>query len=125
MEVWLGREGQRCVISWKLQQLGLLERKSRREYFEQSGANVEVEIKIKMGVIGNRRRGFKTEGPRTIHSPQRGKTVAGTCFLRESFFSSQEDIEEESVLVRIETLTEPFICAGVGVLLDGEETLSG
>ena len=34
-------------------------------------------------------------------------------------------IEEESVLVQTETLTEPFICAGVRVLLDGEETLSG
>ena len=66
-----------------------------------------------MGVIGNGRRGFKTEGNRTIHSPQRGKTVARTCFLLESFFSSQEDIEEESVLVQTESLTEPFICAGV------------
>ena len=37
---------------------------------------VKIKIKIKMGVIGNRRREFKTEGHRTIHSPQRGKTVA-------------------------------------------------
>ena len=46
MEVGLGRKGQRCAISWQLQQLGLLEKKSRREYFEQSRGDVEVKIKI-------------------------------------------------------------------------------
>jgi len=70
--------------------------------------------------------GVKTEGNKTsLHSPQRGKTVAWPVFCNICFFSSQEDIEKESVLVQTETLTEPFICAGVRVLLDGEETLSG
>jgi len=59
--------------------------------------------------------GVKTEGNKTsLHSPQRGKTVAWPVFCSICFFSSQEDIEEGVCLFRQSLGLCPYICQDVG-----------
>jgi len=59
--------------------------------------------------------GVKTEGNKTsLHSPQRGKTVAWPVFCNICFFSSQEDIEEGVCLFRQSLGLCPYICQDVG-----------